>query len=97
MLDIVANHVGPIGNDFSQISPFNNQNFYHQTCAIRNFTCNTKELLDCRLELLPDLNQNNVETKQYLLKFVSNVIHQFKMDGLRIDTGIEVYIYILFF
>lgn len=29
MVDVVANHVAPIGNDFSKIYPFNKQEHYH--------------------------------------------------------------------
>lgn len=30
MLDVVANHVGPVGQDFSTIVPFNNSDDYHE-------------------------------------------------------------------
>lgn len=29
MLDVVANHVGPVGYDYSSIIPFNQQSYYH--------------------------------------------------------------------
>ncbi len=32
MVDVVANHVAPIGNDFGQISPFNQSSHYHSNC-----------------------------------------------------------------
>ena len=32
MVDVVANHVAPIGEDFGQISPFNSADHYHPTC-----------------------------------------------------------------
>jgi hypothetical protein len=34
MVDVVANHVAPIGSDFSQIYPFNQASHYHATCQI---------------------------------------------------------------
>ena len=34
MLDIVCNHVGPVGFDFSQITPFNESKYYHNDCNI---------------------------------------------------------------
>ena len=37
MVDVVANHVAPVGNDFSQISPFNLPEHYHDTCQIEDF------------------------------------------------------------
>lgn len=32
MVDVVANHVGPVGMDFSQIYPFNSADHYHNDC-----------------------------------------------------------------
>jgi alpha-amylase len=32
MVDVVANHVGPVGTDFSRIHPFNKAGHYHSRC-----------------------------------------------------------------
>ena len=32
MVDVVANHVGPVGMDFSRIYPFNKNEHYHDRC-----------------------------------------------------------------
>lgn len=32
MVDVVANHVAPIGSDFSQITPYNQSEHYHSNC-----------------------------------------------------------------
>lgn len=32
MVDVVANHVGPVGMDFSQIYPLNQAEHYHNNC-----------------------------------------------------------------
>jgi alpha-amylase len=32
MVDVVANHVAPIGNDFNQIYPLNKAEHYHANC-----------------------------------------------------------------
>lgn len=37
MVDVVANHVAPVGDDFSQIYPFNRREHYHNDCAINNW------------------------------------------------------------
>jgi alpha-amylase len=37
MVDVVANHVAPIGNDFGQIYPLNKQEHYHQNCDINDW------------------------------------------------------------
>ncbi len=34
MVDVVANHVGPVGTDYSQITPFNLPEHYHDYCEI---------------------------------------------------------------
>lgn len=37
MVDVVANHVGPVNMDFSQITPFNQAVHYHTDCQINNW------------------------------------------------------------
>ena len=37
MVDVVANHVAPIGEDFSKIYPLNKSEHYHSTCQINNW------------------------------------------------------------
>ena len=32
MVDVVANHVGPVGTDYSLITPFNQASDYHPLC-----------------------------------------------------------------
>ena len=34
MVDVVANHSAPVGDDFSSINPFNDQSHYHKNCDI---------------------------------------------------------------
>ena len=34
MVDVVANHVGLVGTDYSQIQPFNDPSHYHDYCVI---------------------------------------------------------------
>jgi alpha-amylase len=58
MVDVVANHVAPIGDDFAQITPFNSAEHYHSNCAITDWG-NQGQVEYCRLADLPDLNQEN--------------------------------------
>ena len=37
MVDVVANHVGPIGDDFSRIYPLNKSEHYHDKCQIQDW------------------------------------------------------------
>ena len=58
MVDVVANHVGPVDMDFSRIAPFNSNDHYHDKCEINNWN-DDHEVQFCRLADLPDLNQEN--------------------------------------
>jgi alpha-amylase len=37
MVDVVANHSAPIGDDFSKIYPLNQSYHYHQDCQINDW------------------------------------------------------------
>ena len=37
MVDVVANHSAPIGDDFSQIYPLNKAEHYHSDCNINDW------------------------------------------------------------
>jgi len=96
MLDVVANHVGPVGYDYSSIKPFNNQQYYHDCnscppgCDIDFNAQNQTEIEICRLSALPDLNQDNQFVSSTLLNWVQNIVSTNQFDGLRIDTVPEV-------
>lgn len=86
MIDIVMNHVGPVGNDFSNVYPFNKSEHYHQDCPVTQYTCETQMIQNCRLANLPDLNQRNPFVKDQLQKYLLWLINDFKFDGIRADT-----------
>jgi len=89
MLDVVANHVGPVGFNFSQIFPFNSASNYHPYCIIENWN-NQTEVENCRLAGLPDLAQEDPATRLALLTWVTAVVKTYGFDGLRVDTVPEV-------
>lgn len=37
MVDVVANHVAPIGTDYAQVTPYNQEIHYHTDCQITNW------------------------------------------------------------
>ena len=37
MLDVVANHVGPVAPDYTKINPFNKEEYYHNYCPISDW------------------------------------------------------------
>lgn len=54
MVDVVANHVGLVGDDFSKIFPFNKPEHYHSKCQINqeDFTKNQWRVEVFHLNLL---------------------------------------------
>lgn len=93
MIDVVQNHVGPVGTDYSSIDPFNAGSDYHPYCIIsdQDFTNNQTAVEWCRLAGLPDLYQENSATRSKLVDWTKWLMNTFKPDGIRIDTVPEVH------
>ena len=89
MVDVVANHAGPVGTDFGRINPFNRAEHYHDWCEINNWG-NQWEVENCRLCGLPDLKQENDWVTQKLLEWIHDLVQKYEIDGIRIDTIMEV-------
>ena len=89
MLDVVANHVALVGNDFSQIKPFNSPEHYHDPCTITDWT-NYIMVENCRLADLPDLKHENNWVSDELLRWIKYMVEKYHLDGLRVDTVPEV-------
>ena len=73
MVDVVANHVGPVGEDYSSITPFNKSQDYHKKCKITNWD-DQGQVEYCRLANLPDLNTENSYVAGYLLDWIHNLV-----------------------
>jgi alpha-amylase len=89
MLDVVANHVALVGNDFSQINPFNSPEHYHEPCTITDWS-NYVMVENCRLADLPDLKHENNYVSDELLRWIKHMVTKYNLDGLRVDTVPEV-------
>lgn len=89
MVDVVANHVGPIGTNYSEIYPLNQSYHYHTDCQIVNWN-DQSQVEYCRLADLPDLDQDNSYVRQYLKDWVGGIVQEYGFDGIRIDTIPEV-------
>lgn len=85
MVDVVFNHVGPIGTTYTQISPFNQSAHYHPVCQVVDFN-NQTQVEICRLANLPDLNQSNPFVYSQLTEWVAYIVNNFAFDGIRLDT-----------
>ena len=59
MVDVVANHVGPVHTDYSSIFPFNQPEHYHDYWIINkeDWRNNQSRVENWRLVDLPDLKQ----------------------------------------
>jgi alpha-amylase len=88
MVDVVANHMGPkVGNDFSDKVPFNDASYYHTDIDCGDIDPNNQGQLEtCWLAQLPDLNQDNDFVRSQLLKWITDLVNDYSLDGLRIDT-----------
>ena len=89
MVDVVANHVGPVGTDYSRITPFNRAEHYHDWCDINDWN-DQWQVENCRLCELPDLKQENDWVTQKLLDWIKDIVQKYNFDGIRIDTIMEV-------
>jgi alpha-amylase len=94
MLDVVGNHMG-YGAPGPAFAPLSDPSHYHQCdvcpsdCNIDDFT-NMEQVVLCRLAGLPDLNQTNPIVQTILTNWVSEMVTNYSLDGLRIDTVLEV-------
>ena len=94
MLDVVANHIGPV-TDYTTVVPFNSTKYYHDCtpcpsgCAISDWS-NQPQVEWCRLANLPDLDQSNSFVDTYLVNWIKDTVSSYGFDGIRIDTTPEV-------
>ena len=89
MVDVVFNHVGPVDMDFSLIKPFDKEEYYNDKCEIQNWG-DQDQIENCRLFNLPDLNQDHPYVRQELIKWVTYLMSEYDIDGLRLDTVPEI-------
>ena len=89
MVDVVANHVACVGTDYSQITPFNSADHYHDRCDIVDWD-NQWQIENCRLCDLPDLKQENDWVTEKLTEWINDIVNKYDIDGIRIDTIMEV-------
>ena len=74
---------------FRIINLFNRAEHYHDWCEINNWG-NQWEVENCRLCGLPDLKQENDWVTQKLLEWIHDMVQKYNIDGIRIDTIMEV-------
>ena len=89
MVDVVANHVAPIGTDYGRIYPFNKPEHYHDWCDIKIWQ-DQWQVENCRLDGMPDLKHENDWVTKTLLEWIRDLVQKYDIDGIRIDTILEV-------
>jgi alpha-amylase len=55
-------------------------------CSVEDYA-NAAQCVDCQLSGLPDLNQDDPETRRTLLNYIQVLIRTYGIDGIRIDAA----------
>jgi glycosidase len=82
ILDFVVNHVGP---NHPWVNDASKKDWFHEKQPITNWD-DQKEVENNWLFDLPDLNQENPDTRKYLLDAAKWWIEETDVDGYRLDT-----------
>ncbi|WP_445683649.1 alpha-amylase family glycosyl hydrolase [Sporosarcina sp. FSL K6-3457] len=82
ILDFVVNHVGP---NHEWLDDPSKEDWFHEKKPITNWN-NQDEVENGWLYDLPDLNQDNPDTRKYLLDAAKWWIQETDIDGYRLDT-----------
>ncbi|MBA2874868.1 alpha-glycosidase [Thermaerobacillus caldiproteolyticus] len=94
MLDAVFNHCGYYFPPFQDVLKNGENSKYKDWFHIRKFPIRTKPRPNydtfAFTELMPKLNTENPEVKQYLLDVATYWIREFDIDGWRLDVANEV-------
>ncbi|KLJ06930.1 alpha-amylase A type-3 [Blastomyces silverae] len=93
MVDVVANHMGYAGPssgvDYSRFVPFNSKSYFHTYCPITNYD-DQANVENCWLGddtvSLPDLDTGKPEVQNIFNDWISALVSNYSIDGLRIDT-----------
>ncbi|KAI8941514.1 hypothetical protein NX059_002729 [Plenodomus lindquistii] len=84
MVDVVANHMGFAPLSSNSPSPLNQPSAYHPSCNI-DYT-NQNSIETCRIANLPDINTSLPEIRSLFNTWITWLVREYNLDGLRIDT-----------
>ncbi|KAJ6102429.1 hypothetical protein N7486_004856 [Penicillium sp. IBT 16267x] len=98
MLDIVVGDMAWAGNastiDYSTFNPFNDQKYFHDYKLLSEDPTNETCVLDCWMGdntiSLPDLRNEDQDVQQILGTWVSQLVSNYSIDGLRIDSVLNI-------
>ncbi|OQD86152.1 hypothetical protein PENANT_c008G04192 [Penicillium antarcticum] len=98
MLDIVVGDMAWAGKastiNYSTFNPFNDQKYFHDYKLLSEDPINETCVLDCWMGdntiSLPDLRNEDQEVQQILGTWVSQLVSNYSIDGLRIDSVLNI-------
>ncbi|PYH93323.1 alpha-amylase [Aspergillus ellipticus CBS 707.79] len=98
MLDIVVGDLAWAGNsstvDYSTFNPFNDKKYFHDFKLLSSDPTNDTCVLDCWMGdttiSLPDLRNEDDDVQQMLGSWVSKLVSNYSIDGLRIDSVLNI-------
>lgn len=98
MLDVVVNHMAWSGNarkiDYSVFHPFDDKKYFHDFCLISDYSP-TGDAIECWLGdskkvALPDLRTEDEVVRGMLGDWITGMVANYSVDGLRIDTVLHI-------
>ncbi len=101
MVDVVINDMAQAINgsmpdqkiDYSKLQPFNDEKYYHKYCNITDYD-NDKIAQECWLGVtnvaLPDLDTESQEVTDMTGTWITGLVANYSIDGLRIDAAKHV-------
>ncbi|KAI7202314.1 alpha-amylase [Hortaea werneckii] len=94
MVDVVVNHMACSGEcDYNTFNPFDNAVYYHDFCpmtdAVDAFTLQHCWLGDANVGLA-DLRTEDPWVRETFAEWISQLVSNYSIDGLRIDSAINV-------
>ncbi|RDH31234.1 glycoside hydrolase superfamily [Aspergillus welwitschiae] len=98
MLDIVVGDMAWAGNhstvDYSTFNPFNDQKYFHDFKLLSSDPTNETCVLDCwmgdTVVSLPDLRNEDQQVQNILGTWISELVSNYSIDGLRIDSVLNI-------
>ncbi|KAL2154139.1 hypothetical protein VTH82DRAFT_2815 [Thermothelomyces myriococcoides] len=96
MVDIVTNHMANMGCgtcvDYSQFNPFSSSSYYHPYCSIDYDNQTSVEVCwqGSDIVSLPDLRTEDDEVRGIWNDWVTQLVSNYSVDGLRVDSAKHV-------
>jgi len=91
MVDVVVNHFAWAGDEttiqYNRLIPFNNESYYHSYCPITTSSSQTDCWLGDDVVSLPDLRTEDSDVMSIFQTWISSLVTQYNIDGLRLDSA----------